>query len=256
MGVLDRSEEGNVRILTLNRPQARNAMNLEVLERLHAELASAHADQVRCLLIRGEGVDFTAGGDMKEAAGADASYNDRYHSLFVGVVRSLYTLPRPTIAMVQGNAVGAGLELALACDFRFVGTSAKFRVGYDKLAGPPEAIAHIVLPRLLGIDRAKRFVFTGERWSGEDAYRYGMATELFPDEKLGAETLTFAQTLAVGPTFSFGLGKELMDRSYERSLDENLDAVRAASQAAVKSEDYAEVVRAMEENRAPVFPGR
>jgi 2-(1,2-epoxy-1,2-dihydrophenyl)acetyl-CoA isomerase len=234
----------------------RNALNLEMLERLQAELTQAHEDRIRCLVVGGGGVDFSAGADIREAVGQDASYTERFYELTIEAVRSLYTLPCPTIAMIQGNVLGAGIELALACDLRFAGVGAKFRVGFDRYAAPPEAISHIVLPRLLGIDRAKRFVFSGEVWSGEEAYRYGLATEVFPDEKLRAETLAFAQTVAAGPTLSFGVGKELMDRSFERSLEENIAAAHAAGLAAQKTEDNLEAMRALEEKRAPVFRGR
>ena len=255
MTVLERSAASGAVILTLNRPEKRNALNLELWEQLRDELASLH-DDARCVVVAGAGSAFCGGGDWVEASTADETYLERVYTITHEVILALYALPCPTIAMIHGATVGAGLELALACDFRFASTSAAFDVGFTKFAAPPEAISAAILPRLLGIERAKRFVFSGERWTGEQARGYGLVSEQFADDLLHAKTMEFAAELASGPTVAYAMGKALMNDSFERTVRDTVTATYHQGLASQKTADAAEAMQAMLERRAPVFSGR
>ena len=254
MPIIERSDEPFVRILTLNRPKARNALNLAMWEKLRDELSAATSDRVRCLVITGAGTAFCSGGDIVETGGDD--YLERIYTLTCAVVGALYELPCPTIAMINGAVVGAGLELALACDFRCAGNNAKFRVGFTSFAAPPEAISGVMLPRLLGIERAKRFVFTNALWNAEQAYEYGLVSEVFADDQLHVQTVNLASELGKGPTGALAMGKELMNKSFERSVQQTLSSAHELGVASQLSADAAEGVQAMVEKRQPVFTGQ
>ena len=256
MAVVERSDQGNARILTFNRPEARNAVNMALLEELDAELERALKEQVRCLVLEGTGIDYGAGGDTKEGVDKPPSYLERLLDLSVKTVRTIYTFPAPTISIIQGNVMGASIEFALACDLRFVARNAKIRVGFDRFAAPPEVISATVLPQLMGISRAKHFFYSGEVWSGDDAVRDGLSNQVFPEEKLRAEALAFAEAVAAGPTGAYARGKAMMDMSFERTLEENLAAAHKEGIAAQQTEDAAEGVAALAEGRIPVFKNR
>ena len=197
MPLLERSDHEGALVLTLNRPEKRNAINADLWEELHEALVAAREQHARCV----------------------------------------------------------GLELALACDFRFAGESSFFDIGFTRFAAPPEAISAAMLPRLLGLEQAKRWVFTGERWTGEQAMAKGLVGTLFSDEELREETMAFASKLASGPTVAYGMGKKLMNQSYERSVEDTITATLHDGLASMKTRDAAEAIQAMVERREPNFSG-
>ena len=252
-----RRDQAGVRILTMNRPEVRNALDTAMLAAMDVEIRRAREDAVRCLVLEGAGVDFGAGGDVKEpGAEQTPEYLDRFWGLAISTTRDLHTLPCPTIAVIQGNVLGMSLEYALACDLRFAADNAKFRMGFDRLATTPEVLSAVHLPRLLGIDRAKYFFFSGEVWSGEEAFRAGLATKVFAEDKLRDEALAVAQALGSGPTRAFAAGKEMMDLSFERSTEQNLKVAHDSGLAMARTEDAVEAMNAAVEKREPVFRGR
>ena len=181
-----RADDGAVRTLTLNRPEARNALNLELLTALRSELAEVlEGDSVRCLVLAAAGKAFCAGADVKDWAesgpqqGPDTWVTEA-HALAV----ELAGAPLPTIAVLNGAAVGAGLDLALACDFRVAADTARFACAYTWMAYPPDVGGTWLLPRLVRPDHAKRFVFTGEFWDAPTALERGLVSEVVPQEGL------------------------------------------------------------------------
>ena len=213
------------------------------------------AHRARCVVIAGAGVAFCSGGDWVEASEADEGYLERTFALTHEVVEALYTLPCPTIAMIHGATVGAGLELALACDFRLASESASLAVGFTSFAAPPEAISAAMLPRLLGLDQAKRWVFTGARWSGQQAMTNGLVSELLPDHRLRDETLALAAQLARGPTLAYAMGKKLMNDSYEHPVHDTIAGTYRDGIASQGTRDAAESMQAMIDRRTPEFTG-
>lgn len=254
-----RADEGAVRTLTLNRPEARNALNLASLQALRAEFAAANDDpSVRCLVLTGAGRAFSAGADVKEwarvfASGRSPGYDwvGEAHRLIDEVAR----FPLPTVALLNGAAVGIGLDLALACDFRVASEDAVFVCAYTRMAYPPDGGGTWLLPRVLGPAEAKRFVFTGEPWSASEALAKGLITDIHPQASLANEAMRFAQRLAAGPTVAIRQAKALIDGAASRSLAEQLVLERKAGELCAKSKDHKEALAAAVEKRNPRFVG-
>ena len=256
--ILLTEDRGSIRILTLNRPDVRNALSTPLLKKLRAAIADAHAAQVRCLVLTGAGKGFCAGADVAEWAEAEANgsaeespWMDEMH----GLIRDVAAYPKPSIAMLNGAAVGAGLDLALACDFRFAVDSAKFICAYTKMAYPPDAGGSWFLPRIVGIEAAKRFVFTGETWLAPEAQARGLVSEIHPAEQLAERTLAFAELLASGPTVAQIEAKRLIDGGQSRTLEEQLPLEWAAGQRCTETDDFREAMAASIERRPPQFRG-
>ena len=254
MASVERSEDGGVRVLTLNRPESLNAMDWPMLRELITELEEAKGDRtVRCLVLTGAGKGFCTGADMQEGAEMVAALEkdekaaradlDAWHRDMLEVIRRVFELPRPTVAMVNGAAVGGGMDLALACDFRYAAEGAKFR-GFAHLGLGPEGGSSWMLPRLVGLDRAKRFCYLGEVWRAEQALEYGMLTEVVAVDRLRAETMAFAKRLADRPTQVVGLVKGVLDTTYSRSFVEALAAEHKTSLQIQETEDHLEMMRA------------
>ena len=263
MAVLERSDQGAVRTITLNRPEARNALNFALLQALRAELAAAAEPDagVRCLILAGAGKGFCAGADVREWSALAAAGNERPAGYdWVGeahrLVAELAEFPRPTIAVINGAAAGAGVDLALTCDFRFAADDARFICSYTRMGYPPDAGGTWLLPRVIGPEAAKRFAFTGAPWGAEEALARGMVGEVHPAAEVLAAAEAFAAELVTGPTVAQMHAKRLIDTAHTRSLAEQLAAETLAGQACKQTEDAKEAMRAAVERRAPNFIGR
>ncbi len=257
--LLSQVDAGIARI-TLNRPQQRNALDIPTLKAL-LELLDAHeADPaVRVVVLSGEGRSFCAGADLAEWAEAEArgeletyGWTETAHALMA----RLHGLAKPTIAAINGTAVGAGMDLALCCDFRIAAASARFKAGYTGMAYSPDAGASWHLPRLIGAEQAKRLLFLDELWGAERALAVGLVGEICADDKLQDVAGQLAARLAAGPTFAFAQTKALIRDGAARSLAQQLEAEQAAGLLCGRSEDAAEALRAVAEKRSPQFKGR
>jgi len=257
--LVERADDGAVRVLRLNRPDARNALNMALIKAVRAELAAVAADNVRCLVLTGNGKGFCAGADVKEwselaKTGVPEGYDwvGEMHSLIL----DLHALDMPVIAMINGAAVGAGLDMALTCDFRFAAAEAKFRCAYTWVGFNPDAGGTWLMPRLMGLEAAKRFAFTGDIWSAEQARDNGLVSEVHAAEALEAATMAFARQLGEGPSVAIRQTKMLMEKAANRSLAEQLAAEQAAGKICGESQDHKEALAAAVEKRNPVFKGR
>ncbi|MCY1351964.1 Crotonyl-CoA hydratase [compost metagenome] len=252
--------EGGIAWIGLNRPQQRNALDIPTLKALHAQLDACDSDPaVRVVVLTGTGRSFCAGADLAEWAEAEArgeletyGWTETAHALMA----RLHGMDKPTIAAVNGTAVGAGMDLTLCCDFRIAGASARFKAGYTGMAYCPDAGASWHLPRLIGSEAAKRLLFLDELWNAERALAAGLVGEVVADEQLQAAVGDFAARLAAGPTFAFAQTKRLIRDGANRSLTQQLEAEQAAGLLCGRSEDAAEALRAVTEKRSPNFIGR
>ena len=252
--------EAGVAWITLNRPQQRNALDVPTLKALHALLEQHNADpSVRVVVLTGSGRSFCAGADVAEWAEAEArgaletyGWTETAHALMT----CLHNLDKPTIAAINGTAVGAGMDLTLCCDLRIAAQSARFKAGYTSMAYSPDAGASWHLPRLIGSEQAKRLLFLDELWGAERALAAGLVSELCADEQLSACAGDLAQRLASGPTFAFAQTKKLMREGAQRTLPEQLGAELAAGLLCGRSQDGAEALRAAVEKRSPNFIGQ
>jgi 2-(1,2-epoxy-1,2-dihydrophenyl)acetyl-CoA isomerase len=257
--MLTTDDRKNVRYVTLDRPDVRNALNLALILALREALRGAARDGVRCLVIAGNGKAFCAGGDVAEwaeveARGESATFPwvDEMHGLILDVAG----FAAPTIALLNGAAVGAGLDLALACDFRLAADGARFQCAYTRMAICPDAGGTWLLPRIIGLEQAKRFAFTGEFWSAQEALARGLVTELHPADALGESGAALAERLAGGPTVAIRETKRLMEGAATGDLRAQLAEERRASERCYATADFKEAMTAATEKRAPVFQGR
>ncbi len=256
--MLETVDDGPVRTLALNRPEVRNALSKPLLQALRAALAKAERDGVRCLVLTGRGKSFSAGADIAEWAAAEKSGGGGYGWVEEahGLVAETAAFPAPTLALLNGAAVGAGLDLALACDFRFAADSAKFICAYTKMGYSPDAGGTWLMPRLIGLEAAKRFAFTGETWLAPQALERGLITEIHPADALETAGQAFARKLASGPTVAIRHAKRLMQSAGTRSLAQQLVEERKAGDDCGRSEDAKEALAAAVERREPAFKGR
>ncbi|MDY0883769.1 enoyl-CoA hydratase/isomerase family protein [Dongia soli] len=249
-----------VRIIAINRPEVRNAINTGVLLGLRNAIKQAARDEkVRAIVITGRGGAFSGGADVKEWSdkkkGIDPHPDHDWVEEAIQLVQEIARLPKPTIAMIDGAAVGGGLDIALACDFRIASTKAKFICAYTRVGYPPDCGGSWLLPRLIGLEAAKLFVYTGDLWDAAKAKSVGMVTEIVSPEELDAATMTLAEKLASGPTVATGLAKQLLDAAYRRTFAEQLAEEERAGKVCAKTADHAEGLAAANEKRAPQFAG-
>jgi len=251
--------------ITLDRPDAKNALTIEMRDAIVDAVRDARADDdVRALLITGAGDAFCAGMDLSastvaKAAEPDYSTRSTTEALRVGVqafIRELWELDKPTVAAVNGAAVGPGAHLALACDFVLVHESTRFMWSFARWGLVVDAGGAYLLPRLVGLPRAKAMVMLGEGATGQEAVDLGLAYRCVPaDELLGASAALAAQ-LAAGPTRSLGLSKRLLNASFETDLAHALDLEGSYQSLAATSSDLMEGMAAFKDRRDPNFTGR
>jgi len=258
--VVEIDDRGAVRVVAINRPKTRNAINTEVLLKMQEAIQdAAEAEHLRALVITGRGGAFSSGADVKEWAlmlEGKAPYPEHdWVEEAIRLVHAVYAFPKPTIAMMDGAAVGAGLDMALACDFRVVSEEAKFICAYTRVGYPPDAGGSWLLPRLIGLEATKQFVYLGESWRADRAKAAGMVTDVAPVDELESRTFELADKLASGPTVAIGHAKALIDTAHSRSLAEQQIEEQQAGKICAKTSDHAEGLAAANEGRRPVFKG-
>ncbi len=252
--------QARVAIVTLHRPEARNALTLEMKQALARLVPALGSDpRVGCLLLTGAGGAFCAGGDTKLMAreGRPASPEDRKRQLRWehGIVAALFELEKPTLAALSGPAAGAGFSLALACDLRIAAQSAFVTTAYLKLGLSGDYGGSWFLTRLVGPARAREIFFTGDRLDARECERLGIVNRVVPDADLASEALALAQRIAAGPPVALRYMKENLNRALGESLRSCLDAEAERMVQSATTQDYAEAVRAFQEKRTPVFRG-
>lgn len=252
-------EEGIV-TLTLNRPDRLNALNDAMLEELCVTLDRISGDdEVTVLIVTGAGRAFCAGADVSERLGSDAPIELRRLSMRRGpqaVIKKVRHLEKPTIAMLNGAAAGAGLDLALACDLRVAASTAKLRVAYTSLGLVPGGGGCWFLPRLVGVAKALELIYANEPIGAEEACRLGLVNKTVMPEELQNEVSALARKIAANPPVTLRLDKQLLYRGLEMDLDAALDLASDAQCVCFASEDHKEALAAMREKRKAVFKGR
>jgi 2-(1,2-epoxy-1,2-dihydrophenyl)acetyl-CoA isomerase len=257
--------DDHVARITLDRPEAKNALTIEMRDDIVAAVRSARADPaVRALLVSGAGDAFCAGMDLTASTVANAASPDfetrtTAEALRVGVqtfIRELWDLDKPTVAAVNGAAVGPGAHLALACDFVLVHADTRFLWSFARWGLVVDAGGAHLLPRLVGLPRAKAMVMLGDGARGAEAVELGLAYRCVPADELDAAARELAGRLARGPTRSLGLSKRLLNTSFETPLERSLELEGAYQSLAATSRDLAEGMTAFRERRDPDFEGR
>lgn len=255
MEVLLREQNNGVLTLTLNRPEAINALTTEMLRELSKALKEAAAPEVRVVVLRGAGRGFCSGQDLREFEGQRISYKNHLRN-YRSVVEGLAGLEKPVIAAIHGAAAGAGLSLALACDLRIASTDAVLTTGFSRIGLIPDAGMNYHLPRMVGYARAFELEVLSERLKAEEALALGLVNRVVSAESFAEEVARLAGELALGPTKTYGLIKRALRRSAGASLEEMLEYEALLQEVAGRTEDHQEGVLAFYEKRPPRFQGR
>jgi 2-(1,2-epoxy-1,2-dihydrophenyl)acetyl-CoA isomerase len=257
--LLERIEDG-VAWLTLNRPERLNAFSAEMLGALGEALARFSADPaIGAVVITGAGRGFCAGGDVKTMPNRAAQgFEERLENLrqMHRLPLLLRTMPKIVIAMVNGPAVGAGFGLALACDLRIAGRSARFGTGFAGVGFSGDFGGSWTLTRLVGTAKARELYFLGDIIDGEAALALGIANRLVADEALAAETAALARRIAGGPRIAYGYMKRNLLAAESEPLPAVLEMEAVHQARCAQTEDHREATLAFAEKRRPVFRGR
>jgi len=260
------SLEDHVLTLTLNRPEARNAMSGAMTSALAEQLAKAELDPaVKCIVLTGAGKGFCAGGDVKGmAARGDGTVGDNtidgaIHRQRVNqraTAGKLFKMPKPTIASLPGAAAGAGLSLALACDLRIMASTAVLTTAFARVGFSGDYGGTYFLTQLIGSAKARELYYLSDRISAEEALRLGLANFVCGPEELAAKTREVAGRLASGPTVAYRYMKENLNRAMHGDVDDCLDLEATHHVHCGQTEDHREAAKAFVEKREPVFKGR
>ena len=250
-----------VATLTLNRPERLNALSSPIMEGLLEALPRlARDDAVGAIMITGAGRAFCAGGDVKRMAegAVEPSIEEAVTRLRgrMEVSRLLHEIPKPTIAMVNGPAAGAGLSIALACDLRFAGQSARFVTAFANVGFSGDFGGSYFLSKLVGTGKARELYYTAAPFDAAQALALGVVNRVVADADLAATTMEFARKLARGPRIALALMKKNFNAAESGTLAELLDLEARGQVETGQTADHKEAARAFVEKRVPVFTGR
>lgn len=250
--------KGGVSAITLARPDKRNALSAEMFEELAEVVERAGGDEsARCVLVRGEGPSFCAGIDVAafvRIAGAQEQFPEFIARAQRGF-RALATLPKPTVAAVQGHALGAGFQLALACDLRVAAEDVSFGMLEIRFGLLPDLGGNGRLAALVGPAVAKELVWTGRQLDAAEAQRLGLANRVVAPAALEEESTALAEALAAAAPLPVRASKAIIDHAASAPIEDLMDEEARAQNHMLGSDDHREAVAAFFEKRAPEFRG-
>jgi 2-(1,2-epoxy-1,2-dihydrophenyl)acetyl-CoA isomerase len=257
--------DDGVAVITMNRPERRNAFSQAMMSALAAVLAQVETDEaVNCVVLTGAGGAFCAGGDVK---GMAAPRDDRDGRSLDAVIHQqrlnqratsgrLWSMPKPTIAAIGGPAAGAGLSLALACDLRYAVAGTVLTTAFARVAFSGDYGGTWFLTRLVGSAKAKELYYFSERLSAEDAQRLGIVNDVFPPADFEREVMALARRLAAGPSIAYRYMKENLNRAVAGELGDCMDLEVTHHVHTGLTEDHREAAQAFVAKREPRFHGR
>jgi 2-(1,2-epoxy-1,2-dihydrophenyl)acetyl-CoA isomerase len=249
-----------VATVTLNRPDAYNALNLALARDLfHATLEADEDRAVRCILITGAGKAFCAGGDVKDFADNPSRIGILIKELTTylhGAVSRLARAQKPVVMAINGVAAGGGLSFALSGDLVVATESAKFTMAYSRIAASPDGSSSYFLPRLIGIRRALELHYTNRVLGAREAMEWGLVNRVHPDGEFASAVTALARELAQGPTLAFGRAKLLFHQSTQESLETQMELEAQAIAACGHTEDFRNGVMAFAKKQAVTFKGQ
>ncbi len=257
--------QDGITTLTMNRPKVLNALSMDMRHAMFDAVDEIENDpKVRCVVLRGAGGNFMAGGDVKSFAEEIAPmpsekrkvyFERRVHSLHP-MMFQLQRMKKPVLASVEGAAAGAGMSFMMACDLTIAATNSIYRFSYSAIGASPDGTGSFNLPRIIGTRRALELAFLGDKFDAETAYRYNLVNFLVEPEDIEAETFRLAERLANGPTVSYGCIKEMMYASHANSIETQLAMEARNFAICAASDDWVEGVTAFAEKRKPMFRGK
>jgi 2-(1,2-epoxy-1,2-dihydrophenyl)acetyl-CoA isomerase len=252
---LETERHGAVLVVRLNNPAARNALSREMRFSLRDVTREVEEDHtVRAVYLTANGPVFSSGGDLQMLKRANDPWPvHRRFSHSATLFPPFAGLNKPVVCGVRGAAVGGGMGLALLCDQLVVGRSARFTAGFFRLGVVPDCLTLFTLPRLVGLARARNFLFGDGEWNADELVANGIALKAVADEDVDAEAIALASRLAEGPADVMGLAKQLLLKSFETSLREMMDYEGFAQVLAMAGPEFREGLAALMEKREPHF---
>jgi len=252
--------KNHVAIITLNRPEARNAFSHEMITLWNDYLKQARGNNtVRVIIVTGAGDTFCSGGDIREMAEGRLQSWDMKSFLWDGVHRIILTLEdldKPVIAAINGAAMGAGMDMAIMCDIRMCSENARFAESYINMGVIAGDGGAYFLSRLVGTSKALELLLTGEVVSPEEALQLGIVNRVVPHEDLTKETIALAETIAHKPPLAVRMMKRSVYQAQTVSLRSHLDYISSQMALLSETDDHREAAQAFLEKRAPVFTGK
>ena len=251
-------KEGGLAIVKLNRPEKYNSFTREMALLLQAHLADCASNpEVRCVVLTATGKGFCAGQDLGEVSNPETvDFEDILDTLYNPIVLALRNMEKPVITAINGVAAGAGANLALAGDIILAAQSASFVQAFSKISLIPDCGGTYFLPRIVGPQRALALAMTADKVTATEAQQMGLVYRVFEDAEFEAGWMAMGRKMAEMPTRALALTKQLINQSLSNTLEEQLQAEKAAQVTAGKCTDFAEGVNAFLEKRAPVFKGK
>ncbi len=255
------SRDGAVATLTLNRPDALNALDPAMVDALVARTAEVAVDDtLRVVVVQGAGKHFMAGGDIRSFAShlgeAPAVRRDGFRRMVErlhAAIETLHRMPHPVIGRVHGAVAGFGLSLMNACDLVVASDDAYFASAYRQIALTPDGGGSWSLPRLVGLRKAMEVFLLGERFGAADALALGIVNKVVLRAELDAATAALAQAIATGPAQALRNTKRLVRESVARTLSEQLQAEAVSFSECTANADFVEGITAFLAKRAPQF---
>ncbi len=251
----------NVAVIKFNRPDALNALSLQLTNDLKAAIEKAVEDKARAVILTGEGRAFCSGGDLREMRemwqkeGRIEAFLEEPLRALHDVILLIRETPIPFLAAVQGVCAGAGTNFALACDLVFASEDASFNEAFVRIGLSPDCGGSFFLPRAVGEKLAAEIFMTGETISAERAFQMGMINRVVKSENLSTETMQMAQRLALAPTAAVGRIKQMLNETFSNDLRGQLDLEHKLQIESGKGNDFREGVQAFFEKRKPEFTG-
>ncbi len=265
MADLEVKIDGAVATLVMNRPEARNALSMEMRSMMRDELHKLEYDEsIRCVVLEGSGDHFMSGGDvkgmheyLKDASGneVEAYFVNRIHDLHP-IMFSMRRMAKPVIAKVKGAAAGAGVSVAAAADLIIAADTSFFTLAYCHIGTTPDGSSSFHLPRAIGIKRTLEMTLLGDRYTAQQMADMGLVNFVVPEAELDAKTAELVDRLANGPTFVYGQAKKLMYRSLENEFESQLQMEGEMFASCARRQDYREGVAAFVEKRKANFTGK
>jgi len=254
-----------VGIITMNRPESRNALTLNMVSEMGEAIEACKRPDVRAVLLTGAGGGFCSGADLKflleiqekgDEKGIQEYITTLANNLHHKVVIGLRRLEKPVVAGINGVAAGAGFSLTLGCDIRVAARGARFLMAYANIGAPADGGSTYLLPRLVGASRAMEFYLASQPTSAQAALEMGLVSQVVADDQLHKHAMETAVRLAQGPTLAYGRVKALFESSWQNDIESQLDAETAVFEKICLTEDFQEGIRAFTERRQARFQGK
>lgn len=252
--------KGHIALITLNRPEAKNAFSPEMIRLWREYLEEAKEDdRVRVIVVTGKGDTFCSGGDIRDMAEGKLKSWDMKRFLWDGVHRivlALEDLDKPVIAAINGAAMGAGMDMAIMCDLRVCSDKAKLAESYIMMGLIPGDGGAYFLPRLVGVSKALELLFTGDVLTPEKALQLGIVNHVVPHDRLMDETIRLSEKIAEKPPLAIRMMKRAVYQGQTNTLRAHLDYISSQLSLLSETEDHIEAARSFLEKRKPVFKGK